>query len=49
MVTGLMTKAEKVVVDRALFLAFFPHPLFYLSNFYLVLFKKEKELNLKSS
>lgn len=41
MVTGLMTKAEKVVVARALFLAFLPPPLI-LSFFYLVLFKKKR-------
>ena len=38
MVTGLMTKAEKVVEGTGLsFQLLFPRPLFYLSKFYLLL------------
>ena len=38
MVTGLMTKAEKVVGGTGLsFQLLFPRPLFYLSKFYLLL------------
>lgn len=47
MVTGLMTKAEKVAGSgRLSFRLFFPLRclfFFYLSNFYLILLKKRKE------